>query len=284
MIIKLIKYSVLSLAVYILLGLLYVYWTGDFRESNILRDGPTVDLSPSNVDLKEILSQPYYYLNKGNQTYAFASKDGKYVLKLFKKHTLERSPLNSIFPPIFPWAALQFRSPEEETKKRERIYVGYRLAYEKDRDNTGLIFLSFGNPPLMLNKVTVIDSMGVTRIIDLNTTPFVIQKKAKATRQVFKEYLKRGDVDGLNEKISQLFALYISEYEKGIMDNDHNFLDNTGFVDGRAIRLDVGKLVSDESYKNPEVYKKDLDKIKKRLKDWISRDYPQFKGSIIFME
>jgi hypothetical protein len=277
MIRRLIKYSLLFVAFYILLGHLYVYWTGDFRVGNILLEGPNTQLSAADVDLEAILAQPFYYLNKGNQTYALVSKDGKVVLKLFKRRTLDRTPLTNIFPPTFPWVEFQYRSDTEERKKRERIFVGYQLAYEKDRENTGIVYLSFGKNNLSLKAVITIDSLGVTRIIDLNSIPFVIQTKAKTTRQILKECLERKDIDCLNEKIHQLFVLYISEYEKGIMDKDHNFLDNTGFVNERAIRLDVGKLVYDEKYTHPEIYEKDFSKIKKRLKDWICRDYPQVK-------
>ncbi len=262
---RIFKGIIVFLVAYLLLGYLYIYWTGDFSEENVVQEGPRIELSSASVDIIPILSQPYHYLNKGNQTYAFISSDGKYVLKLFKKHTLKRTPFTNIIPAVFPWKALMQRSDKEEIEKRDRLFVGYRLAYDMDRDNTGLVYLSFGHSSLKLPNITIIDNLDMTHVLDLNVVPFVIQLKAKITRQVLKDYLDRGDSVGLNEKIDQLYALYISEYKKGIVDNDHNVLDNTGFVDGRAIRLDVGKLVYDESYKNPEVYQKDLDKIKKRL-------------------
>src|SRR4029079_17540498 len=36
--------------------------------------------------LHTVLSQTFYYLGSGSQSYAFASQDGKYVLKFFKMH------------------------------------------------------------------------------------------------------------------------------------------------------------------------------------------------------
>lgn len=262
---RIFKSVAVFLTAYILFGHLYIYWTGDFREGNILQEGPRVDLLTEQKDITPILSQTFYYLNKGNQTYALISSDEKYVLKLFKRQTLKRTPFSNVFPAVFPWKSFMLRTRDEELKKRDRIFVGYRLAYEMDRENTGLVYLSFGHSSSPLPPVTIKDSLGVIRVLDLTTTPFVIQRNAKTTRKILRELHDRGDTVGIQEKKNQLYSLYISEYKKGLVDNDHNVLDNTGFVDDRPIRLDVGKLVYDPTYKNPEVYEKDLEKVKKRL-------------------
>src|SRR3989304_3794415 len=36
------------------------------------------------IELKKTLSQPFTFLSKGNECYAFVSEDGQYVLKFFK--------------------------------------------------------------------------------------------------------------------------------------------------------------------------------------------------------
>ena len=44
------------------------------------------------IILKKICEQPFVYLGKGSQAYAFQSQDGQYVLKLFKGYHLKPIP------------------------------------------------------------------------------------------------------------------------------------------------------------------------------------------------
>ncbi len=271
MIYRITKYFLIFFVLYIALGHLYVYFTGDFREGNILTEGPPFTVSSSEIDPNPILDQKYFYLDSGNQVFALVSEDGKYVLKLFKSQTLQRSPLIHIFPAIFPFKQFLVRSKEDEVLKRDRIFVGYQLAYDHDRENTGLIYMHLTPKAGLLPRVHTVDAIGESRMIDLNIVPFVLQSKAIITRQVLKECLDKGDHKLAQQKIDQIFALYIDEYKKGIVDLDHNALDNTGFVGDKAVRIDIGKLIYDERFKNPEIYEKDLDKVKKRLEDWMTK-------------
>ncbi|NGX26325.1 MAG: hypothetical protein K940chlam6_00241 [Chlamydiae bacterium] len=49
--------------------------------------------------LQTILSQPYSFLNSGGESYAFVSKDGKYVLKFFKLHHMRPKSFADKFLP-----------------------------------------------------------------------------------------------------------------------------------------------------------------------------------------
>lgn len=53
--------------------------------------------SNSTNQIANALNQPFYYLSCGAQCYAFASKDGEYVLKVFKFHHLRPSPFSLFF-------------------------------------------------------------------------------------------------------------------------------------------------------------------------------------------
>src|ERR1700722_15254629 len=72
-------------------GRLYYKVTAGFVESNIKYDlpyNPKWELSDLDCDgqkeLNTILSQDYYYLGKGCQSYVFSSQDDQYVIKFFK--------------------------------------------------------------------------------------------------------------------------------------------------------------------------------------------------------
>src|ERR1700722_581245 len=81
----------------------YYRWTDDFRIANITHDipyHPEWDTSLSHEELaqlKSILDQPFTYIGKGAQAYAFASEDGKYVLKFFKFKHLRPNTFLALF-------------------------------------------------------------------------------------------------------------------------------------------------------------------------------------------
>lgn len=252
---KLLLFVLVVIALFLALGNYYYYLTGDFRSENILTE--SFEDYSEDPSLKPILYQPYHFLDHGNQTYAFISADNKYVLKLFKKDTIDRSWISKIFPPIYPTKSWVIRKGEERINKARRIFNGYRLAYTLDKENTGLIYIHLTPTQNQFRLITVTDRFGLKHTIDLDRAIFAIQEKAIPTKTVLKENPSKTD---------QILELYRSEYQKGLIDQDHNVLDNTGFVGDKAIRLDVGKLTYDESIKNPENYEKDLEKVRNRLK------------------
>jgi len=94
--------------------------------------------------------------------------------------------------------------------------------------------------------------------------------------------LKQKDVPLAQKKLKQIIAMYLTEYQHGIFDHDHNIMINVGFSDDEPMRLDVGKIVLDQQYSNPDLYQKDLNKIiNKRIDKWLLKHYPQYRKEII---
>lgn len=127
----------------------------------------------------------------------------------------------------------------------------------------------------MHKNVTLIDKLGFELQVDLDSVVFLIQEKAKITRRVINEALKKGDLSLAKQRMGQIFDLYMSEYQKGIYDKDHGVMHNTGFVGDIPIHLDVGKLTEDENMKKPEVWQPDMERIAWKFHSWIKENYPQ---------
>lgn len=229
---------------------------------------------------KHILSQSFSFLGHGHQSYAFVSQDGQYVIKFFKFHPYRFPWFHALNPVnwIKPDPHFQLRQ-----QKLERVFVGYQLAFEHDRLHTGLLYIHLcPSTGTYHSPIEVKDWLGLTYEIDLDATCFVIQQKALTTRQVFNYYLRRGEIDIVKARIDSLLAMYVDEYQKGLFDHDHNLIDNTGFVDDQAIRIDVGKLTQDPQTKDPVFVREDLEKIGfKRLGHWFSSHYPQEAPALI---
>lgn len=250
---------------------------GQFRIKNISdqtlsRENITSLSMEERLFVHQILDQPFSYLDRGRQSYVFESQDGRYVLKFFDLRRYKPG-----------WSTLFSRSSQSRMeRKRARLLKGYQFAFEQDRENAVIIFQQLAYNPDMDQQVDVIDRYGFRHSIDLSLVPFIIQKKGKPTRQVISEYLDKGDVENVKKLLRLLLNMYHEEYGRGVYDRDHNFMYNTGFIEEQPIRLDVGRLRAEESYKDPEVAKKDLEKIvDDRAGGWLQRHYPRYREEII---
>lgn len=261
---------------------LYFNATDDFRLSNISYIMPYQkewEVAPHSSEqeqqLRDILSQQFAYLGKGAQSYAFASDDGKYVIKFFKFKHLRPSWFQEMLPAV---GFLKDFKEKQATRKRRKLYgvfQGYKTAYEMHKKESGLLFIQLNIIDNPARTVIVRDKIGLKRTVALDNIPFILQEKGVTLRVVLKELLDKNNVAGAEQRIGSIFDLYASEYKKGIYDHDHGVMYNTGFVGERPIHLDVGKLVKEEAMRNPENAHGDFLLVAAKMKAWIQQSYPQ---------
>lgn len=227
------------------------------------------------AEVDAILNQPFTYIGKGAQSYAFTSADDKYVIKFFKFRHLRPSWMIDALP---EWDFLkEYREKNRERKNKliTVVFSGYKLAYDELKSESGIVYLHLNRTQHLSKKLTVYDKLGLKWEIDLDSIVFVIQEKAKTTRSVLAEALKNNDIPLVEKRVTQIIDLYLHEYSKGIYDIDHGVLHNTGFVGDKPIHLDVGRLKKDENMKLPEYYQQDLIVIANKFEVWFRRGYPE---------
>lgn len=223
--------------------------------------------------LKAYFESPFTYLDKGHQSFVFLSSDKKIVLKFFDARSLKRFS-------VFPFTSV--REVERGHRRLKLLLDGYQLAYEKDLTNSGLHFVQLAPNPNLDFTVHLYDRFGFSHFIDLGKVLFVIQSTATTTRDVLNKQLNAGDVEEAKISLGKIVDMYLNEYQNGIYDRDHNFIDNTGFIDGRPIRIDLGRLQYDETFKNPIVYQKDLQNVLvKRTARFLRKYFPQYHDEIL---
>lgn len=224
------------------------------------------------ISLDGIINQPFSYLDRGRQSFAFVSGDGRYVLKFFDTRCL-RNDLLPYFGAI---------SKKKCLKKISRLIAGYSLASQEDRKYSGLIYFQPKSNERLADKVVhLADRFGISHAIDLGSVPFVVQYKAIPTREIITQLLEKGDVDGVKNRLKQIISMYMDEYQRGIYDRDHNFMYNTGFLGNEVMRIDVGRLRSVEQIKDPQVYRRDLQILSRRTDEWLGRHFPQYRNAIM---
>lgn len=262
----------------VIAGLPFLYNLGDsqFRFKNIQEDvigkqAIDLDIAEQNK-LKHILAQPYRYLDRGRQSIVFVSQDEQYVIKFFDLRRYKPG-----WPTLFSSSSLA-----RMKRKMDRLFRGYNLAYEQDRDHAFIVFQQLTPNPLLKQSIILTDRFGFKHNINLAEVPFIVQNKAVPTREEMTALLNKGDVATAKKRLRQLLDMYMVEYARGIYDRDHNFMYNTGFVGNKPIRLDVGRLRAEERYKDPTIALEDLEKIAiNRTEGWLERHFPQYRDEII---
>lgn len=231
--------------------------------------------------IKNILAKPFKFLGSGNQTFAFESADGKYVLKFFKFQHLRKTHFSTYLPEFEVFIKLKQALWQSKNRRISQVFYGHYIAYTRDRQNSGLLYAHLNSDEKFNLKAKVVDNLGISHQIPLDDVVFVLQKKGKSFRRVLSHLLDKGRVEEACLLIKNLLSMYLSEYRQGIYDRDHNVMHNVGFIKSEPLRIDLGKLRYDERMKDPLVFKEDLRKVVfQRIDKWVRNYYPFYRKRI----
>jgi len=249
-------------------------WRGEFSVKliSVPMEGLGSEMDPS--EASQILNQPYRFLAKGRQSFVFESQDGLWVVKFFNSKYLE-----------MPWYSFALWDQTRELSKRKRrqsFYLqSYALANSHLKEETGIVYLHNGITR-DLPVVEVQDKTNHLFLIDLNKVPFVIQKKGELLCHRLK---KMGSNDEIKLVLNQFLELIATRISKGIADGDHDVQHNFGYLDGRVIHLDPGRLFV-ENLTNPARQTHEWWSATHSLRKWLQINAPEhvsdFDQQVIF--
>lgn len=275
---------IISLLIAVLYGFgrLYFHLTAGFTLSNITSDfthQPDWEVRPlsqtENIVLDKALNQSYRYLGKGCQSYAFLSEDGNYVIKFFKYQRYRLQPWLEYFPPL-P-AIVQYRQEKQDKKwsKLNGFVKSWKVAFENLKEETGLIFVHLNKTDHLKKRLTIYDKLNFKHEVNLDQMEFCIQQRAEMLCDVLLEFKKQNDLKKAKLLIDDLLTLIISEYSRGLADNDHALMQNTGVVKGKPIHIDVGQFVITDEAKEPVFYQQEIFTKTYKFKIWLAEHYPE---------
>lgn len=248
------------------------------------------DVSPLPGDekqaVREILSQPFSYLGKGAQAFVFGSKDGKYVIKLFRHHHMRASFWIKYLP--FGWAESRI---EKKFGKLWIDFASYKLAFEELRNETGMIFLHLNKSNDLHQKLQIIDKIGIAHTLEADQMEFLVQKRAELIYPGIEKLMETGQEEKAQRAIEQLVHLLVQRCEKGIWDKDPDLNTNFGLVEDSPIQIDVGRFrkltadkglddfpsrrVSSRFYKMKRINTRDeVFRITDHLHQWLQARFP----------
>lgn len=174
-------------------------------------------------DLSPFFSQPYYYLAKGNQSFVFISEDRKTILKFLR----------------LPKGIRKFALTRKTvTNAAKQIFFNYKNISEELHEETGLIYMHLNHTNVLRRKVQIIDYLGASYFLELDSVPFILQKKADPFFSDFQKLsFKKAQC-----VIKNVLELYGQLYSKGFIDHDPIFEKNLGLIDLQPIIFDFGQI------------------------------------------
>lgn len=265
-------------------GRLYYRVTGGFMESNITSDlayDPRWEIRDQAPNEKSIvdkeLDQPYTYLGKGCQSYVFVAKDGNYVIKFFKYQRFRPQYWLEYFSFIPPVERYRLYKVEKKKKKLESVFTSWKIAYEDLKDETGVIYVHLNKGDSLRKNLVLYDKIGMHHEVPLDQMEFLIQRKADLLCPTIDEMMAKGDVAGVKLLINRLLDMILSEYKRGIADNDHALMQNTGVIDGRPIHVDVGQFVKNGKVKDPIVFNQEIFNKTYKFRNWLKEKHPEIE-------
>lgn len=196
--------------------LFYIRGNDGFFATSIYRDVSDARWKVQNDPVSSILSQPFYYLGKGAQSFVFESADHQFVIKFFKKKHLENHF----------WHTSAQR--QRHTGRKELLFSGCLLAFNRMKEECGLVYMHLTNEHIEPQFVTLIDKLGMSHAIDLQRAAFYVQKKGEA-------------IGDLSHYCAELQHLIQARNARGITDRDPALQQNLALLNGHLFFIDVGQ-------------------------------------------
>jgi len=186
--------------------------------------------------VEEILSQPFHYLGRGRQCFAFSSEDGKYVLKL-PRTDIYKLPF---WAKVLPLSNLRKRMEADRTERREFILKSFQIASEQLKDQTGIIAHHLGYSAPQNKKISLVDNLGVKHTLPLEKISFILQYKQPMLIPQFLSALSDGNEENAKKILKALVNTITERGKKGILNRDRSFLRNYGYDGEKAYQIDIG--------------------------------------------
>ncbi|HSX13883.1 MAG TPA: hypothetical protein VLE96_05635 [Chlamydiales bacterium] len=206
-----------------------LYFFRDGFSLRRLQSDSSSDFGFIDEETHKILQQPFHYLGRGRQCFAFASEDGKYVLKCIRTDKFKVPFWTQMFPRTYK------NRKEKIAQKKQLVFESFRIANEELKEQTGTIALHLGKSKSK-QKIAIFDSLGIRHQIPLDNTLFILQYKRPLWSTVF----QNSKCQEKKQLLDTFIELVANRSKMGIINRDPHFLPNYGFENGKTYQIDIG--------------------------------------------
>jgi hypothetical protein len=196
-------------------------------------------------DITPYLNQPFYYLGAGKQMTAFESKDKTIVIKFFNHRRFIRRSWFTRWSTMKRVLSMKWISSNYLNRRQrlERLAKTQYQAYQDLQRESGILYVHVNKATKIGSSVILFDDRGQKHTIDLCRAPFVLQKKATLALDCMAQAYADHDLRTFVNLVESLADLFIARASKGYTDRIQTLHNNYGFIEGKAIQLDVGRLI-----------------------------------------
>ncbi len=233
---------------------------------------PLTDEEQKNID--KLLGQSFTFLGSGGWCFAFLGEDQHTVLKFYKhSHLLlssffKKFSFKKLFLQSDPW-------PQNVPYFQEFNFKSCMLLYTQAKERSGILYVHLNKTQGKHKPVTLIDNIGIHHTIDLDKTEFVVQKRADLLFPHLQYLSKQKKMDEAKQCIDDFLNCLLTLCKQGLRDYDHSLRNNFGFIDEKAVTLDLSSFDYDETVKNPSNYKKEIINKTQRLSRFLRKYHPE---------
>ena len=241
----------------------YKRWTHAFRPSKCLIECPS---SPDwkcplpTDEITAILERPFSYFDRGRQCYVFLSEDGNYVLKLFRFDSCPIKAGSKILNGIRAIARAKLDEVMPCKENVQKTLGSCSLAYHRAAGQTGVVFIHLNLEEKGLPLLKIKDRLGRAFDLDPSKYRFVLQRKAEPFRETL---LHSQNIDA---QIASYFSLLEELKAEGLVHLDRTMGRNFGYLDGKAVLIDIGDLAY-----LPEKAGEEMAHFEIRFKSWLEK-------------
>jgi hypothetical protein len=203
------------------------------------------------TQLDSLLKEPFTYLSRGNCCYAFVSQDGKYVLKFQRIPSHKR-----IGAFLFNASSYFLHKNEKKMQRWSSNIASYINCYTDLQKETGCLFLQAHPNPSLKKKAILIDKTKNRYLLDLSSTTFIIQERARLVLPTLQELIDKQEFDLAKRAITHILELLTATFSKGYIYTDPVIQTNFGLLADRAIFIDMGSIRKNSSSQNLADYLK----------------------------
>jgi hypothetical protein len=233
---------------------------------------PTQQNAFLDEETKKILDQPFYFLGKGRQSFAFASKDGKHVLKLPRTYIFKTPFWVRAFPFL---SSYRKRLENGKEKRLQFLFDSIKIAQEDLQEETGVIAIHLGESEPTNQTITLVDSLNITHRLPLDSTIFILQHKQPLWTSFFLAAKQKNNKQEKQKIVTAFVDILIEKAKKGIANKDESFLRNYGFDGEKIYHIDIGDFYKlNKRYPDP-VFQKTIRDSLSPVRSWLSKTDPE---------
>lgn len=248
----------------------WLYWIKDGFSSRRIQSLPYPTEENWDEEAQEALKQTFTYIGRGRQCFAFASPDGKYVLK-FPRTDIYKTP---IWAQILPVSRYRERLEKDHKKRENFILNSFRISFNELKEQTALLAIHIGQSHSK-QFLNVIDAAGCKHRLPLGSTSFVLQYKRPILMKAFSEAIEKGERKEAEKILDAMLATIAERADKGILNRDRSFLRNYGYDGTRGYQIDVGSFFKNSDLPLERSREKSIRDSVDPIQEWLQKNSPE---------